>query len=49
MQIVFKDLQGERTRGVRGGRGHVGMVEVLIVNANGHGYLIEKTTRRVVL
>ena len=46
MQIVFTDLQGVRVRGVLAGCGHVGMLEVLLVNAHGRGYIVEQTTRR---
>ncbi|MDA8344968.1 MAG: hypothetical protein M0Z66_05740 [Thermaerobacter sp.] len=45
MQITFTDLQGERIRGVLAGRGQVGMVEVLLVNARGRGYVVEDSTR----
>lgn len=45
MQIVFTDLQGEHVRGSLTGSGQVDMVEVLIVNANGRSYLVERTTR----
>ena len=46
MQIVFTDLQGEHVRGSLTGSGLVGVVEVLIVNANGRGFLVERNTRQ---
>ena len=45
MRSVFADPQGEHVRGSLIGSGQVGMVKVLIVNANGRSYLVERTTR----